>query len=172
MRVVFTLGRFNPPTVGHLGLVRAMDEAAGPDGSVRIFTTKSYDSRRNPLPPSTKLSFLSRAFPGHVVGFGASVFEVGCELADAGVREVLLVLGADRKRLGQDFVTWAADDGRIHADVRFVPREDGAASATQARAAAQAGDFTAFARLIPTGMDGSEVLARDIYRALRSGSGE
>jgi hypothetical protein len=172
MRVVFTFGRFNPPTLGHLGMVRTMEEAAGPGGAVRIFTTGSHDQRRNPLPPITKLGFLARAFPGHVVGFGASVFEVGRALAEEGFKEVVLVLGADRRRLGQDFVSYAAEDGRMAAEVRFVSRGDGAVSATQARAAALAGDFTAFARLIPQGTDGPEVLARDIYRALRSGNGE
>jgi hypothetical protein len=172
MRVVFTCGRFNPVTVGHEGLVREMERVAGPEGRVEIFTTASFDAKRNPLPPSTKLDFLARAFPGHRCRIGADAFAAGRVLAEGGATEAVLVLGADRSRIAADFLRYAADLGLPAAQVVLVDRPEEAASATQARALAAAGDYAAFARLMPTRADGAEDLARDIYRALRSGSGD
>lgn len=171
MRVVFCCGRFNPPTLGHLGLIEAAEDEAGSDGTVRIFTTESHDKRRNPLSPSMKLDFLSRAFPTHRIEICASPFDAARKLAEEGFEEVTFVVGQDRARIAGDFERYGSDIGFRIARTRKVPRPPEAISATQARAAAVAGDFDAFARMVPTGPEGASSLVDEMYRAIRSGSG-
>lgn len=169
MRVVFTCGRFNPPTIGHETLVETMRELAG-DDPVRLFTTGSHDAKRNPLPPETKVGFLSRAFPGLTVERARDAFDALARLGQAGAREVIFVTGRDRAALAEEVAAYAADFGIETIRVHLMDRDEDAPSATQARAAAQANDFETFRSLAPgSGRDAE--LASDIFRAVRLGLG-
>ena len=46
--VTFTFGRYNPPTIGHEKLFDAVKKQAR-SGAYRIYTSKSQDSKKNPL---------------------------------------------------------------------------------------------------------------------------
>ncbi len=63
-RIVFTWGRFNPPTTGHLKLIEAVAKEAGKD-DYAIIPTRSHDAKKNPLDIDSKLKWMKKMFPKH-----------------------------------------------------------------------------------------------------------
>ena len=57
-------GRFNPPTVGHKKLLDALAQVAG-DGDLRIYPSRSFDPKKNPLDPGQKTDLMKKMFPDH-----------------------------------------------------------------------------------------------------------
>ena len=63
--VVFSIGRFNPPTKGHFFLFdRMKKEAKEREADLVVFVTDSHDIKRNPLYISDKLYYLKNMFKG------------------------------------------------------------------------------------------------------------
>ena len=60
--VTFCFGRFNPPTLGHKEVFKTM---AAQGGDMKIFTTQSQDSKKNPLDYSTKIDFIRKIHPDY-----------------------------------------------------------------------------------------------------------
>jgi len=58
--IIFTIGRMNPPTTGHIGLINKMKEMAKMNGLKDIFIilSHSHDNSKNPLSCNTKREFL------------------------------------------------------------------------------------------------------------------
>ena len=58
--IIFTIGRMNPPTTGHIGLINKMKEMARMNGLKDIFIilSHSHDNSKNPLSCNTKREFL------------------------------------------------------------------------------------------------------------------
>ena len=64
--IVFTFGRFNPPTVGHEILIKAVESVARSEGGdYLIFPSHSQDARKNPLTQSKKIKYMKKMFPGY-----------------------------------------------------------------------------------------------------------
>ena len=63
-RIVFTFGRFNPPTTGHLKLIEAVAKEAGTDDYV-IVPTRSFKADKNPLKIDIKIEWMKEMFPKH-----------------------------------------------------------------------------------------------------------
>ena len=61
-RIVFTWGRFNPPTIGHLKLIEAVAKEANKD-DYAIIPTRSRDAKKNPLDIDIKLKWMHKIFP-------------------------------------------------------------------------------------------------------------
>ena len=62
--VVFTFGRFNPPTRGHeLVVNKVMDIARIYRADAKIYTSQSSGDKKNPLSWSDKVYFLRNFFP-------------------------------------------------------------------------------------------------------------
>ena len=60
---VFTFGRFNPPTVGHLKLVEKVKEVARKEGGEPfVIPSRSQDAKKNPLNVTDKLKWMKLAF--------------------------------------------------------------------------------------------------------------
>jgi hypothetical protein len=62
-KVAYTVGRFQPPTIGHQMLIRKTIEAAGPGGHAYVFVSKTVDNDKSPLPIKLKLPILQHMFP-------------------------------------------------------------------------------------------------------------
>ena len=54
--VVFTFGRFNPPTTGHAKLVDKLKKASSGGYKPLLFTSHSNDKKKNPLSHKQKIS--------------------------------------------------------------------------------------------------------------------
>ena len=63
-KVVFTFGRFNPPTTGHEKLIDKVKSVAGID-DYRIYPSQSQNQKKDPLPYAKKLAYMRKMFPKH-----------------------------------------------------------------------------------------------------------
>jgi len=98
--VVFTFGRFNPPTIGHEKLIQQVEAMAKQfGGQPRIYTSHSQDPHKNPLHYEDKISFLEEMFPRSLVVKSQNIrniIDVLVSLKCERVTDVLAVVGGDR----------------------------------------------------------------------------
>ena len=99
-KVVFLFGRFQVPTKGHEEMIRYGFNLAKRTGAeFRLYTSKSQDPVKNPLPYREKILFLHQLFPGINIVDDPNVktaFDVCRQLSDAGIEDVTMVVGGDR----------------------------------------------------------------------------
>lgn len=166
--VVFTFGRFNPPTLGHEKLMNKIASIA--DGNnYRIYASKSQDKKKNPLDFKTKIKVLRKMFPKHGRAIMndpdiRNVFDILTKLHDQGFRKVVMVVGSDR--VG-DFDTLTNKYNGIKARHGYYNFEHGVKivsagdrdpdaddvsgmSASKMRAAVVDNDFQGFKKGVPT----------------------
>ena len=100
--IVFTFGRFNPPTTGHEKLIKKVASVAG-SMPFRIYPSQSNNPKKDPLSYSDKIKHMRKMFPKH----GRSIiinkkirtaFDAVTELYDQGYRKVNMIVGSDRVR--------------------------------------------------------------------------
>ena len=63
MKTAYTVGRFQPPTIGHGALIRKVIEEAGDGGEAYVFVSSVVDKATNPLTVKQKLPILEKMFP-------------------------------------------------------------------------------------------------------------
>ena len=180
--VVFTFGRFNPPTVGHMKLALKMKkESSGDD--VLIFTSHTTDKKKNPLSNAQIRKFMNPMLPrGINVASSSSrtVFDVVVALYDMGYRSVKMVVGSDRIREFQTLLTKYNGTKARHGYYNFEsikvvsagerdPDATGVEgmSASKMRALANSGQEDEFLNALPRGYK----LGKQLYKAVRKGMG-
>ncbi len=99
LTIVF--GRFNPPTVGHERLIRKAIEIAG-EGDLRIYPSRTQDTKKNPLDPKTKIEYMRKMFPEQKKNIIndpdiKTIFDVLVAADQEGVSEIIIVVGSDRQ---------------------------------------------------------------------------
>ena len=105
-KIVFTFGRYNPPTLGHAELIMyAVKLARSKGADHRIYTSQSHDPSKNPLGPREKMTFLRQIFPG--VNFVEdprmnTAFAICKKLTDEGYEDVTFVVGDDRVQRSEE----------------------------------------------------------------------
>lgn len=166
MRAVFSCGRFNPPTKGHLKLVERMRaEALSTGGDVHLFTTRTHDPERNPLEVDKKVKFLRQAFPDVPVDVAITPVHAFEELVSNGYTDLMVFLGQDRIELGMRLLECAKKTG-VSLEVCFLDRSDADVSATAARQACINNDRDRFAELSAC----TDVLwCNEVFAAVRQG---
>ena len=97
---VFTFGRFNPPTIGHMVLAdKVKSEAKKIKAQPFIFTGQTQDKKKNPLPYARKIEYMSKAFRGLNVVNKTSIktlFDALSYLDNKGFDNIIMVVGSDR----------------------------------------------------------------------------
>src|SRR5574343_461027 len=102
MHLVYTCGRFNPPTLGHKRLINTVQAEAKLSGGIaRVFTTYSHDAERNPLCVDDKIRFLKLAFPDVKIELTNTPFSALEQLIKEGSTEITVVLGEDRHEVAR-----------------------------------------------------------------------
>ena len=100
-RLVFTFGRFNPPTVGHFELVQAVAKEAG-RCDYWIFPSHTQDKKKNPLSFGTKTKWMKEMFfkyKDHIWNGDPELktaFKV-CEHFQGEYQHICMIVGSDRK---------------------------------------------------------------------------
>ena len=61
-RVVFTFGRFNPPTIGHEKLIKKVESVAK-GGTFYIYPSWTQNAKKDPLPHKVKFNWMKKIFP-------------------------------------------------------------------------------------------------------------
>lgn len=99
--VTVVFGRFNPPTKGHEKLLKTAEQISM-GGEIRIYPSRIQDSKRNPLDPDIKVSFMKKMFPDFkdaIINDSemGSIFDVLSALSNQGFDAVNIVVGNDRQ---------------------------------------------------------------------------
>jgi hypothetical protein len=180
-KIVFTFGRYNPPTIGHAELINYTASLARRTGAEhRIYTSQSQDPSKNPLAPRQKIAFLRQIFPGVNFVEDSSMrtaFAICKKLSDEGYEDVTFVVGSDRvdefkTQLGKYVKPKTAKDfnPKIHYPfkkfqvVSSGSRKKGI-SGTDLRNAVRKGDFATFARASAAR---DKALARKIFATTKA----
>ena len=167
--VVFTFGRFNPPTIGH-GKLIAKVAAAAIGNDYRIYASQSSDAKKNPLEYKEKIKVMRKMFPNH----GRNIIEdknaktalhIASILHDQGFTKITMVVGSDRIKEFQKLLTQYNGAKGRHGYYDFKdgidvisagerdPDAEGVSgmSASKMRQAAMDGDFKSFMLGVPKG---------------------
>lgn len=165
--VVFTFGRFNPPTTGHEKLlIKVASIATGND--YKIFASQSSDPKKNPLGYKEKVMLMRKIFSKHGRNIVydkkiKNAIDALVYLYNAGYTKATMVVGADRI---SDFKSLLNKYNGVKARHGFYEFPDGISivsagerdpdaddvsgmSASKMRAAATEGDFQSFASGLP-----------------------
>ena len=177
--VTVAFGRFNPPTIGHEKLMKAADKVAM-GGPLKIYPSRTQDSKKNPLDPDMKISFMKKLFPDYeenIINDGEmkSIFNVLIAADEEGYDNVNIVVGADRQAEFENLATKYNGELYNFNDIRVVSagiRDADAEgvegmSASKMRKAVVDGNFKAFKSGTPKNIKDDDV--QSIFNAVRSG---
>tara|TARA_R110000851_G_scaffold5963_7_gene24252 strand:+ start:1074 stop:2462 length:1389 start_codon:yes stop_codon:yes gene_type:complete len=182
----FTMGRFNPPTMGHGMLLDKVSKAAGKN-PYRVFVSQSNDAKKNPLGYKDKIKFVRKMFPKHArsVMMDTKVknpIDAAVKLYNEGYKSVVMMADADRTREYEILLNRYNGKEARHGfynfkSMKFVsvggrdPNAKGVegVSATKQRNAAKENDFTTFAQGLPKNVSNKD--AKELFNAVRKGMG-
>lgn len=172
--ITLVFGRFNPPTIGHKKLLDSAKSIS--DGDLKIYPSRSYDPKKNPLDPNQKTSLMKKMFPDHAENIvndeGVRTIFDALDLAkQEGYSNVKIVVGSDRvsefdslaqKYYGDEFESIET----ISAGERDAEGEGvEGMSASKMRKAASENDFETFRTGIPDTVD--DKTAKSIMNTVR-----
>lgn len=179
--VVFAFGRFNPPTIGHELLVKAVKKLAQQKNADHvIYASRSQDSKKNPLTVDKKVKYLNLMFRNtkfaaaneHVRTF----IEAAKEL-NKRYKNIVMVAGSDRvpefKRLlntynGKEFKFDTIEV--ISAGERDPDADDASGmSASKMRAIAVKGNYAEFKKGLPSTV--RDIDGKRLMNDIREGMG-
>ena len=185
--VVFTFGRFNPPTTGHEKLLNKVKMVAGSSRYV-IYPSQSQNPKKDPLPFALKVAYMRKMFPKHAKNILAdkkiiNVFDIAVKLYNEKYTDIGMVVGSDRVKEFRSLLDkYNGVTGKKHGYYKFRtisvisagerdPDAEGVSgmSASKMRAAAYKGDLESFKTGLPTGFKEAEKLYKDVrkYMGLR-----
>tara|TARA_R100000008_G_scaffold46051_2_gene27115 strand:- start:6354 stop:10658 length:4305 start_codon:yes stop_codon:yes gene_type:complete len=182
-KIVFTFGRFNPPTTGHLLLATKVKEEARRRGAdYKIYGSNTKDPKRNPLSAVDKSRFMKKVLKDTNIVVNkdsGNPYAVLQQLSKDGYTDVTMVVGADRvpefkngmkKYIGKKGYENIANFDVISAGERD-PDAEGieGMSASKMRAAAAEGNLNAFKLGMPSHVSDADRLK--LFKAVRKGMG-
>ena len=184
--VVFTFGRFNPPTIGHKKLIIAVENVArSKGGDFFIYPSHTQDAKKNPLTQTQKISYMHKIFPKHdsniIASRGKTALHIASELYDIGkYRNLVMVVGSDRVQDFKKILERYNGEDKAHGFYEFEkievvsagerdPDSDGVEgmSASKMRAAAVEGDFKSFRSGVPS--EASDKIVKKMFNDIRKG---
>ena len=185
--VIFTFGRFNPPTVGHEKLALAVANVSKlKGGDFFIYPSHTQDSNKNPLNQKEKIKYMKLMFPKFrnniIASTGKTALEIASELYDKGYKTLVMVVGSDRVQEFQRILDKYNGEDKAHGFYDFDkievvsagerdPDAEGVSgmSASKMRASAVEGDFRTFRKGIPDSLSDKDTMAmfNDIRKAKR-----
>ena len=182
--VVFTFGRFNPPTVGHEKLIAKVASIAK-GNNYRVYASQSQDPKKNPLDFNTKIKVMRKMFPKHGRNIMAdkgirNALDILVKLYDQGFTKVTMVVGSDRVNEFSALTNKYNGVNARHGMYNFQdgvnvvsagerdPDAEGVSgmSASKMRAAAAENDFASFSKGLPTKFKGGKELFDAIRKAM------
>ena len=177
---IFTFGRFNPPTIGHMLLIASMKRvAAKNDADVVVFTGASQDKTRNPLNYKNKISIMKKVFKGTTVVNSTKVKTIFNALEYLDTKKynnITLVVGSDRVSelktlIGRYLDNYNFKSFNVVSAGDRDPDAEGAVgmSASKMRAAAKVGDFNTFKLGVPETMNSIDMLKT--FKLVQKGMG-
>jgi len=175
----FTFGRFNPPTIGHEKLIRAVEKSAGSDDYL-IYPSQTFKKPKNPLTYDYKVEIMKKMFPWANIETAAccnTIIKVAQDMMMKDYSDIVMVVGSDRvaqfdKLLNkQNTVDYTFNSIKIVSAGERDPDAEGASgmSASKMREAAKNEKTTDFLEGIPDTLSVKEKL--DLMAKVREGMG-
>jgi len=180
--VVFTFGRFQPPTSGHQLLInKVIKEARKLGAEHRIYPSHSNDAKQNPLSHKDKVLYMRKLFPkANIVDDKKAVnpFNVLESLSKEGYKNVYFMVGGDRvsefkkgmgKYVGKDGYDF--DTFKVISAGHRDPDAEGVVgmSGSKMRKAAKDKEFESFLKGVPNKTP--EKVSLGLFKAIRKGMG-
>ena len=180
-KIVFTFGRFNPPTTGHFLLATKVKQEASRRGADHIiYGSSSQDAARNPLNSRQKLRFMKKVLKGFNVKIDSGVanpYDALSKLDKEGYTDVVMVVGADRvnefrrgmkRYIGPNKLYKFKSFEVVSAGERDPDADDVTGmSASKMRAVAKEGNIAAFKLGVPQHVSTNDVSA--FFKAVQTG---
>jgi nicotinic acid mononucleotide adenylyltransferase len=179
--VVFAFGRFNPPTIGHELLVRAVRKLAQQRKADHvIYASASHDAKKNPLDVTKKVGYLRLMFPNTnfmAAGGDERTFIEAAKALNKRYKNIIMIAGSDRvpafKKLLNDYngKDFKFDTIEVVSAGERDPDADDATgmSASKMRTLATKGDYRQFKRGLPTTI--RDIDGRRLMNDIRQGMG-
>ena len=179
--IVFTFGRFNPPTTGHEKLIKKVASVAG-SNPFRVYPSQSTNPKKDPLPFALKVAYMRKMFPRYAKNIMAdknarSAIEIAVKLYKEGFQTINMVVGSDRIKEFQTLLDKYNGVEARHGYYNFDnidvisagerdPDAEGVEgmSASKMRAAATTGDFDSFKMGVPSGFKDALKLYNDVRK--------
>ena len=180
--VVFTFGRFNPPTTGHEKLIQKVASVAG-NSPFRIYPSYSQNQKKDPLPFPLKIAYMRKMYPKYARNIIAdkdarTAINIAVKLYDEGFKNVTMVVGSDRVREFSSLLNnYNGVEGKRHGFYKFDninvvsagerdPDAEGVEgmSASKMRQAASDSDFDSFSQGLPRGFKDGKKLYLDVRK--------
>ena len=183
--VIFTFGRFNPPTVGHEKLITAVQSVAkSKGGDFFVYPSHSQDPKKNPLSQPQKIKYMKKMFPKYkrniIASTGKTALAIASELYSKGYTNLVMVVGSDRVQEFQRILDRYNGEDKAHGfydydKIEVVsagerdPDAEGVEgmSASKMRAAAVDGDFRSFRMGTPPSL--SDADTKKMFNDIRKG---
>ena len=169
--LTLVFGRFNPPTVGHQKLLDGASRIAG-QGDLKIYPSRSFDPKKNPLDPGQKVEVMGKMFPDYkddIVNDDdvKSIFDALRLASEEGYGNVQIVVGSDRVVEFDNLAQKYNGDLYNFEDIEVISAGERDAdaegvegmSASKMRKAAADGDFESFRQGVPDTLDDSAAKA-------------
>ena len=177
LTVVFA--KFNPPTKEHKKLFSTAQRVSI-GGEIRIYPSRTQDSKQNPLNPNRKISYLRKMFPeiaDLIVNNPEmkTIFDVLVAANEDGYSNINIVVGSDRLSEMQSLS--AKHNGTFYNfnEIRVIPtgnfdakKDSSGISSGMLRKAAADNDFRQFKRGIPKGIKETDIkrLLNDVRKGM------
>ena len=180
--VVFAFGRFNPMTVGHAKLMKAVETQGKSASAHFVYASHSVDNKKNPLEPKFKKKILAKAFPRNKIEVSSksmpTAMHIASHLFSKGYKNLVMVAGDDRVQEFQTLLDkYNGTKGRhgeykfdtikvVSAGARDADADDASgASGTKMREYAARNDYESFAKYSPQTLSDREV--KSVFDAVR-----
>jgi nicotinic acid mononucleotide adenylyltransferase len=175
--ISIVFGRFNPPTLGHQKLFDTLSKVSE-NNTYRIYPSRSYDSKKNPLDPQTKISVMREMYPDHsdrIVDDDSvrNILDVLKNLCEEGYKKVNIVVGSDRQNEFEKLTNQYNNDLYFFEEINVVsagerdPDSDSieGISASKLRKFVVEGNYQDFAQGIPNTLNSTQ--SQKLYKILR-----
>jgi len=185
-KIVFVFGRFQGITFGHKKLIDKTIQYAQRNGAEhRIYTSRTHDSVKNPIPYDRKIIHLRKIFPYANIyddNKPRVIYHIAKGLSDEGYDDVTMIVGQDRVEDFKNAILKFVKDPKakdydpkkhygfrkfnvVSAGDRDPDAEDvTGASGTKMREFVRTGDFESFAKNTPTK---NAQIARAVFNDMR-----
>lgn len=179
--VVFTFGRFNPPTIGHELLIKVVRKLSSQYKADHIiFASASQDSKKNPLDVTKKVQYLELLFPNTRFIAASPQTRTFLEAAvqlNKKYRNLVMVAGSDRveefKKILNHYngKAFKFDTIQVVSAGERDPDADDLTgmSASKMRSLASKGDYHQFKRGLPTTI--RDIDGKRLMNDIRQGMG-